>query len=115
MSDLLTELKATVERQRADIDRLRSRVTELTKQLALRCGAECCDKVELLAENRTLRDALNAYSDSALWNCAGNCGACEAAEHGRVVTTEHVRDWWQGDEPGYAMARRALAKAGRGG
>jgi hypothetical protein len=50
-----------------------ARISELTKQLALRCRAETCDKEELLAENIELRAKLAAAEAAAhfIWDRSG--------------------------------------------
>jgi hypothetical protein len=51
----LMEMQQEIERLREHMAKRDDVIHKLTAQLAHRCNAECCDKEELLAENKSLR------------------------------------------------------------
>lgn len=92
----------------AEIERLRS-------ELETERGHRVADNAESRQEIERLRAALEQYADESNWNCAGVCVVCEAYSYAEQMIRLHVRDWWQGDDPGYAIAQAALEAAGGGG
>ena len=77
-------------------------------------GINDCDRAirvmnKQRAEIRRMRVALKQYADQSNWNCAGGCAACDAYLNTEDIVGEHVRDWWMGDDPGFAIAKNALA------
>ena len=74
---------------RATLAAAEARVSELTKQLAIRCRAETCDKEELLAENVELRAKLAAAE--AGHHCE-TCGELLIPAHERVCCCRQQRN-----------------------